>query len=984
MLESRERSRCCSNNAANPIDDGMRYVSSLLLGVTALWTPAAIAEPPKAGHQRQGLVTVDIPTQPLSSALSTFAAQTGEVLVILTPPGMLAGKRAPALSATAPVDDLLRALLADTDVHFERTSANTVVLSAVPTDQTATHESEPSDFEAPRYLAPVVVSGSYYASLTSATLRERAASSLTEAIDATDIGSFPAQNAAEALLRVPGVTVSRDRGEALFVGVRSLPASFQSVALNGVPLAVNENVRDSNQDGRQFRFDILPTEIIAGIDVIKAPTAAMDEGAIGAAINVRTFRPLDLPDATRVFTASASHTDLPGSTEPRLSGIGSWQHASGKAGLISAITYSERSVRQDRITFGTWEEISLPGEAGTVLAPTSFRPTLEREGRKRLGLNTVIQIEPSSGVSFDAEAFYVRLDGRYRELTYSADLDPATVEPDSLLFRSGVVVGLTGRAASQIGYEESQLTHDNLFLTSGIRIEKGNQEISGRIAYAEASSQTRAPITRTRINNADVGRVSIEVPRLFEGLPDIRFLDGNLEDPGLLAFRRIEYRKQESLDIDQSAQIDLRSAVDRGIWTDLRAGMKYRLRERDYRRRDRLFTQNSGAFFPASFYLPFPVSDFLGGEAGDLPRRWLLPDASAFAEASNFTPNFEAPSGADLRNSYSISEQIWAVYLMGEFVSDPGFARISTNAGIRFSHTRQVSEGHALSGQTPIAVSSEADYSDVLPAANLLISFDNGLDLRASAARVITRPSLADLAPRLTLNSSGQIFEAVGGNPALKRYEAWQGDLTATYFSSENSQLHAGVFVKQFDTFVFNQITDIEIDGRLYALTAPANGGDALVYGTELALSHRFADLPAPWSGLGLEANYTRARSKATYAPGLSGSLENVAGESFSISGIFEQGPLQARLVFNALGEIPQAVGTNDPLTSNTEGFRTLDGILGWRVTGKVEVSLEAQNLTDEVQYLSTRGDLFSGYTRYGRTFALSVRYRTDAGQTPR
>lgn len=88
--------------------------------------------------------------------------------------------------------------------------------------------------------------------------------------------------------------------------------------------------------------------------------------------------------------------------------------------------------------------------------------------------------------------------------------------------------------------------------------------------------------------------------------------------------------------------------------------------------------------------------------------------------------------------------------------------------------------------------------------------------------------------------------------------------------------------------------------------------------------------------------------------------------------------------MFNALGEIPQAVGTNDPLTSNTEGFRTLDGILGWRVTGKVEVSLEAQNLTDEVQYLSTRGDLFSGYTRYGRTFALSVRYRTDAGQTPR
>lgn len=959
----------------------MRYVSSLLLGAAALWAPAAMAEPPEAGHQSQVLATVDIPQQPLSSALSAFGAQTGEVLVILTPPGLLAGKRAPALRATAPVDELLRALLLDTGVHFERDPANAIVISEAPEGHTAAPDSAPSGLDAPRYLAPVVVTGSYFASLTSAILRERAAGSLMEAIDATDIGSFPAQNAAEALLRVPGVTVSRDRGEALFVGVRGLPASFQSVALNGVPLAVNENVRDSNQDGRQFRFDILPTEIIAGIDVIKAPTAAMDEGAIGAAINVRTFRPLDLPDATRVFTASASHTDLPGSTEPRLSGIGSWQHASGKAGLIGALTYSERSVRQDRITFGTWEEIDLPGEAGKVLAPTSFRPTLEREDRERFGLNTVIQIEPRPGVSFDAEAFYVRLDGRYRELTYSADLDPATIEPDSLLFRSGVVAGLTGRAASQIGYEESRLTHDNLFLTSGVRVEHGNQEISARIAYAEAGSKTRAPITRTRINSTDVGRVSIQVPPLFEGVPDIRFLDGDLEDPGLLAFRRIEYRNQESLDTDHSAQIDLRSAVDRGVWSDLRAGLKYRLRERDYRRRDRLFTQNSGAFFPASFYLPFPAADFLGGEAGDLPRRWLLPDASAFAEAANFIPNFEAPSGADLRNSYSISEQIWAAYVMGEFSAYPGFARISGNAGVRFSHTHQVSDGHALSGQTPIPVSAEADYSDILPAANLLISFDSGLDLRASAARVITRPSLADLAPRLTLNSSGQIFEAVGGNPSLKRYEAWQGDVSATYFPSDHTRLHAGVFFKRFDTFVFNQTTDLEIDGRIYALTAPANGGDALVYGTELALSHRFADLPAPWNGLGLEANYTRARSKATYAPGLSDSLENVAGESFSISGIFEQGPMQARLVFNAIGEIPQAVGTNDPLASNTERFRTLDGILGWRLTDKIEVSLEAQNVTDEAQYFSTRDDLFSGYTRYGRTFALSVRYRTDAGQ---
>lgn len=112
--ESRQSSKGGLRRTANLTVDGMRYVSSLLLGITALWTPAAIAEPPEADHQTEALATVDIPAQPLSSALSAFGAQTGEVLIILTPPGLLAGKRAPALSATGPVDDLLRALLLDT------------------------------------------------------------------------------------------------------------------------------------------------------------------------------------------------------------------------------------------------------------------------------------------------------------------------------------------------------------------------------------------------------------------------------------------------------------------------------------------------------------------------------------------------------------------------------------------------------------------------------------------------------------------------------------------------------------------------------------------------------------------------------------------------------------------------------------------------------------------------------------------------------
>lgn len=962
-------------------DCSLQRFGSLLLSWVMVCAPSGFAEgagpyvaPPA------DFVTVDIAAQPLSAALNTFAAQSGAILIILTPEGLLAEKHAASLVGVGPADQLLARLLDGTGVRSERSETGAFIITVEAFSTPEPKGGNGSSEDTLRVLERIVVSGSYFDSLAGAAIREQQAESLSSSIDAKGMADFPAQNVAEALVRVTGVTVSRDRGEALFVGVRGLPASFQSVTLNGVPLAVNENVRDSSQDGRQFRFDVLPTDMISGVDVIKAPTAALDEGAIGATINIRTFRPLDLPSGAVALNTSASFPQLAAATDSRMSAVGSYRLAEGRLGVLAAISLNGRTVRQDRIKFGSWEEITVPGAGGAdekVLAPLSFRPTLEQEDRDRVGVNGVVQFEPYPGLSLEAEAFYVRLDARYREHTYSADLDPGRLEPDTFIYESGAVTGLTGLAASQIGYEVSELVHDNLSLSGGANLETGPFELSARVSYAEAGSETATPITRTRVSSDNVGRVTFLVPALFGGLPDIHFLDADLESPDQLPFRRIEYRRQASLDTDSAAQIDIRRPFSAGPLSSLRAGMKLRQRERDYSRRDRIFSQNAGQIFPASFFDPFPVDNFLSGASGDLPRRWLQPNPEAFAQAAGFTPNFEAPSAADLRNSYRISETIRSAYIMGDFSTRAGPAAITGNLGVRVSQTRQISEGHAEAGGEPLPVSLTTDYFDTLPSANLHIDFDRNFDIRASVAKVIARPSLADLAPRLTLNSSGTILEAVGGNPALKRYEAWQGDIAGRFRPSDSTTFDAGAFYKVFDSFVYDQTTELMLDGQTYSLTAPTNGGDAQVYGIELALVHRFSSLPAPWNGLGVAANYTRAKSRATYTPAFSGSLENVAGESYSVSGIYEHGPLQARIVFNAIGEIPQTIGTADVLTTNTERFRTIDALLGWRLSDRLELSFEGQNLGNEIQYLSVRDNLLSEYTRYGRTFAISLRYRS-------
>src|SRR5690606_41694955 len=87
----------------------------------------------------------------------------------------------------------------------------------------------------------------------------------------TDISDFPEQNLAEALQRMPGVTIERNKGLGNKVNVRSLPSEFTHVSINGLATA-------SGSGGRDVEFDIFASEIIQSVTVQKSPTAADEEG----------------------------------------------------------------------------------------------------------------------------------------------------------------------------------------------------------------------------------------------------------------------------------------------------------------------------------------------------------------------------------------------------------------------------------------------------------------------------------------------------------------------------------------------------------------------------------------------------------------------------------------------------------------------------------------------------------------------------------
>src|SRR6185295_15258023 len=143
-------------------------------------------------------------------------------------------------------------------------------------------------------LDEIVVTG-IRSSMESSMRLKRDAQGVVDGIVAEDIGKFPDTNLAESLQRITGVSIDRSIGEGSKITVRGVGPDFNLVLLNGrqMPGASIGDTFASNS--RSFDFANLASEAIAAVEVYKTTRSSIPTGGIGAAINIRTTRPLENP-----------------------------------------------------------------------------------------------------------------------------------------------------------------------------------------------------------------------------------------------------------------------------------------------------------------------------------------------------------------------------------------------------------------------------------------------------------------------------------------------------------------------------------------------------------------------------------------------------------------------------------------------------------------------------------------------------------------
>ncbi|MFT5851046.1 MAG: iron complex outermembrane receptor protein [Colwellia sp.] len=242
---------------------------------------------------------------------------------------------------------------------------------------------------------------------------KRDSTNIVDAVSAEDMGKFPDANLAEALQRIPDISIDRDGGEGRKVTIRGMGPEFNSVLLNGRKVA-------SSEATRSFSFDTIASELVSEMVVYKTQSAALSEGAIGGTIDVKTARPLNFDGLNISGTLQAGYEENAETTNPQGSLLISNTFMEGKFGALFGASYQKRENTTYKVGTGSLKTLDVfldPVAYGysnygfdPLFRPDDINRSVVNDDRERLGLNAVLQYRPNDKLDVTVDFLYSKFD----------------------------------------------------------------------------------------------------------------------------------------------------------------------------------------------------------------------------------------------------------------------------------------------------------------------------------------------------------------------------------------------------------------------------------------------------------------------------------------------------------------------------------------------------------------------------------------------
>ena len=746
------------------------------------------------------------------------------------------------------------------------------------------------------------------------------------------IGRFPDPNIAEALQRVPGLSVFRDQGEGRYVLVRGSEPRLTAVSIDGVETPA--------PDG-QFRFvalDVIPSDQFAYMEVNKTLMPDMDADGIGGAINL--------------VTRSATHG---GSSEITL-GLGrnqlvsdgirqgsfSWSDRYGpdqELGVRVGGSFhrTDRGTDANEPIYGL---VDLGGGPIVVLADFKLRDYLIQ--RRRMSLTGNFDYEVSERSSLFLRTIYSRFTDweLRRELRYR--FDKGTPVSTTAVVGGRVERELKDRYEAQDIYSA---------LLGGEHRISADTRLDFRLSYAYAAEEEpdRRDVT-FRLDGVDMGYdISDTDFPVITTDPDAV----DIFDETAYGIDELVSENNETTDKALSARIDVSQTRTFGaLRGELKSGLKVRSKSKDRRKDIRVYGWAGDHLSLAQVADDFEDDEFLDDRYrfGRSPGPRELEELFAAERDGLFVENGVASRVESDPNNYDASEDTYAAYVQAK----TGVGRWLALVGGRFELTDIEYESNEVvfddDGRYEATNKTRGgnDYGRFYPAAHLRFRLDDRTNLRVAWTNAISKPDCYDLAPYSVVNRNDE--EVLRGNPDLDATTARNFDALAERYLSSVGIVSVAVFRKNLEDYIYRRTFD-EAAGPFagYEVTQPVNGGSATLTGMELTWQQQFTFLPGWLNGFGVYANYTLTDSEAdlrgrTGSIRLPGQAETVTNAALS----YQKHGLSARLALNRHDEALQSIGESEFRDVWVDGRHQVDLSVDYRVRPEFRLFAEFANLTDQ------------------------------------
>ncbi|KQM97573.1 TonB-dependent receptor [Sphingomonas sp. Leaf25] len=770
----------------------------------------------------------------------------------------------------------------------------------------------------------IIVTG-FRASLNAALNVKRQSVGAVDAIVAEDIAKFPDQNLAESLQRIPGIAIQRDGGEGRAITVRGLGAQFTRVRVNGLETVTTSSDGASANRDRSFDFNVFASELFSSIVVHKTASADLDEGSLGAVVDLNTGNPLaGKAGFTVAASAVANYNDLSETVGPRFAGLIGWKSPDGTFGVSVSAAYQDTVTKEIGNNTVRWAQArfdsvdgtrcwTAPNRGGTYIAGAacdraalSFHPRIPRYGevthnRERLGLTGSVQWSPGDATKVSIDGLYSRFRADRREKWGEVLLRSNERQID--------VVGPTYDDSNNMvsaTLNDAWVRTEHYFRQSQTEFYQiggtWDQDLSDKFRFTllggYSKSDASVPVETTLVFD-DRDAQGYRYDYSDKDAPVLTF-GTSVTDPA--NFQLAEIRDRPSDVVNQFKTAQLRTEWDVAEGFQVKAGGMWRRYDYDITAftRDTAVCGNGGrdlvlgtitcsattAFGPGTIYgfqATNALSELFTLKGSNAPSgtttQWLIPNLDA---ATAFTGLYNRPLALDVGNNRGVTEETKGGYLQFDAKGTILGLDYAANGGIRYVRTDQSSYGI----NSGVAVTVKRDYEDWLPSMNVALYPTPDIILRGAIAKVITRPSLGNLTPGGS--ADGFNFRVTSGNPFLEPFRATNYDLAAEWYFAPQSAFSVALFRKDIASFPVaisrsGTFTETGLSPNVLVSSSPAalnpalqaqdiwtiattgNGAGASLEGIEIALQAPFRFLPGVLRNFGGIVNATFVRSEADY-----------------------------------------------------------------------------------------------------------------------